>query len=202
MNAFDDTIAWYDKHANEYGTTNRSNATLGQIDEFVALLPKKAQVLDAGCGTGRDTALLSEKGFLVTGIDISKGLLNVARKSFPELTFIEGDLRNLPFIEANFDGIWAHASLVHFESLFDVKKTLAEFYRVLKTDGILHVLVKSKMGNNKTEIASDGRFFQYFSENEIKDLLEETGFKLELIKKFSKANENPETEWVLALAKK
>ena len=202
MNAFDSTIAWYNKNADEYTAKNKNRATLDQIDEFVALLPKKAEVLDAGCGSGRDTALLSRKGFSVTGIDISKGLLDVARRSFPDLNFIEGNLLRLPFIEADFDGIWAHASLVHFETLFDVKKALSEFYRVLKTGGILHVLVKSKIGKNKTEIASDGRFFRYFSEGEIKDLLEEIGFKLILLKKYNETGENPNTEWVLALAKK
>jgi ubiquinone/menaquinone biosynthesis C-methylase UbiE len=202
MNAFDNTIAWYDKHANEYAKNNRSRATLDQINEFAALLPKGAKVLDAGCASGRDTSLLSKKGLSVIGIDISKGLINVAKQSFPDLNFTEGNFLNLPFEKNSFDGVWAHASLVHFETLFDVKKSLSEFYRVLKIGGILHVLVKSTIGKNKTEIASDGRFFQYFSENEFKDLLQEASFNLLLIRKYSEANRDPKTEWVLALAKK
>lgn len=206
-----DTITWYDKNAHIYAQATVSRAHPEQIDQFVAKLHTNAKVLDAGCGAGRDTDLLSQKGLQVIGTDLSQGLLEEAKKAYPRLTFVKGDLRELPFASNSFDGIWAHASLLHLETVEDVKQALSEFSRVIKKQGILHVFVKSQTGTEKTAVVSDtlsnhDRFFQYFTKEELQTLLENTGFTLVSMEQFRETDRSPhgrpEVEWILALARK
>ena len=61
-------------------------------------LPKDSEILDAACGAGRHSILLSEKGFNVTGFDLSDTLLKIAEKSAEEkkvqIDFQKADIRN------------------------------------------------------------------------------------------------------------
>jgi ubiquinone/menaquinone biosynthesis C-methylase UbiE len=211
IKGFQDTIAWYDANAEKYADVSSQNASIDILDEFVSLLPKNASVLDAGCGAGRDTQLLVDKNVHATGLDISTGLLNEAQKRHPLLEFIYGSFLNLPFSDNSFDGIWAHASLVHLETIEDVTKALSEFSRVLKPEGIIHILVKAQTGNEKTGIVSDtlsnhDRFFQYYKKDEMEDLLEKYSFEVKKIEQFNEIEKNPqgrpEVEWIAIFAKK
>lgn len=206
-----DTIAWYDRNATLYSQNIASLSNPDELKAFTNLLSKNAMVLDAGCGSGRDTDLLSRLGVRPIGLDLSHGLIEVAQKQFPGLKFIEGDMRNLPFSSEYFDGVWAHASLVHFETITDVRKSVNEFYRVIKLDGILHVKVKSQTGKNKTTVVSDSvskhdRFFRYFTKNEVKRLLHQAGFEPISIEEFKESDKDPtrrhEVSWIVALARK
>lgn len=88
----------------------------------------------------------------------------------------------MTFDKESFDGIWYSDSLLHFETLDDVIKSLEEFYRVLKSGGILCVSVKKKLGKKESEAVVDSlsrapRFFRWFTEKELISLLEKVGFK-------------------------
>jgi len=54
---------------------------------------KGRDLLDVGCGTGRHAVLLSEKGFKVTGIDLSPEMLKIARRRSKKVRFLQGDMR-------------------------------------------------------------------------------------------------------------
>src|SRR6266498_852746 len=97
-----ETIQWYDQNAEKYANATRGNATLDEISGFVGLLPRSSKVLDAGCGSGRDTYILSEMGLDVIGLDLSHGLIAEARKRFPTNDFREGDFLDLPFTDGEF----------------------------------------------------------------------------------------------------
>jgi ubiquinone/menaquinone biosynthesis C-methylase UbiE len=211
IKGIEDTIGWYDKNAEKYANTTEQHASPEQIKEFVDLLPLHAKVLDAGCGGGRDTGLLQEAGIQATGLDLSSGLITEAKKRHPDISFVQGSFLELPFADSSFDGIWAHASLLHLETVDDVKKALSEFNRTLKPNGILHVLVKAQTNNEKTAIFSDSlsghdRFFQYFTQEELQGLLQHQGFESIKIKQYKETDENPqgrpEVEWILSLSKK
>lgn len=85
-------------------------------------------VLDLGCGTGRHAKILSEKGFKVTGIDLSEELLAVAREKCPRAEFLKMDFRELHF-EKTFDAVifmWTTFSYLKEEEL---KKFVSSIYR-------------------------------------------------------------------------
>ncbi len=211
VKGFTDTIEWYNQNAEQYAQTTEQHPSPEQIEAFVSLLPSKGKVLDAGCGGGRDTQLLQNKGLKAIGIDLSSGLVKVAKERHPRVEFVEGSFLDLPFDDNSFDGVWAHASLLHLETVAEVKRALSEFNRVLKPDGVIHTLVKAQTGAEKTAVVSDSlsnhdRFFQYFTQKEITTLLNEAGFVGTTIEQYKEIDKDPkgrpEVEWILALSKK
>ena len=210
MSGFAETIAWYDEHAEEYAEAGAGHNDFNHIHSFAALLPTSGKVLDMGCGPGRHADLLAKEGLQVTGLDFSEGLLSVARKRFPLLEFVQGDFLSLPFENGSFDGVWANTSLLHLETIEEVQTALGEAYRVLKSRGVIHILVKAQVGAEKTAVVGDRlsggheRFFQYFQVEEMKELLEVAGFSLHSIKQYNETetipNGRPEVELIWALA--
>lgn len=203
-----DTINWYNNNAAQYSSAAKKLYFTAGIEKFTSFLPSPANVLDAGCGSGRDSAILQSMGYHVIGVDISEGLLQEARKQFPEIQFVPGDLLSLPFNDNAFDGIWAHASLVHFETIEDTKRAISEFYRIIKPGGVVHIFVKEKLGNEKTAVVSDklsnhDRFFQYYTQDEMASLLNDRGFQILFMQdKVIDPARRDDTKWVWTLAKK
>lgn len=201
-----DTIAWYNANARTYAKSVANMASFDLLAAFVNLVVPGGKILDAGCGSGRDAGLLQSSGFNVIGVDISTGLLAVARENYPEIEFTQGTLLNLPFENSCFDGVWAHASLVHLETTEDVKIALAEFYRVLKPNSILHIYVKQQLGTEKTSLVVDSiskseRFFRWFTKDELHNLLTDAGFTVISIND-NIGDNRPEVKWIHCLAKK
>ena len=90
------------------------------------------RVLDVACGTGvvsREAAAVSGEDALVTGVDISPGMLAVARDIRPTIDWRLGDAANLPFADAVFDRVVCQFGLMFFP---DPGRALGEMLRVLK----------------------------------------------------------------------
>ncbi len=207
VKGFDDTIEWYDQNAKQYADASYKIIANDAINKFTSLLPQAPKILDAGCGAGKDSKAFHNLGIDVIGVDISKGLLSEARLRNPDITFIEGDLLDLPFENGSFDGLWSHASLVHLENLIDVKKALSEFDRVLKTNGILFIYTKSQTGNQETAVVKDSlsnheRFFRYYTEQQLKDLLRDAHFSILKSEIEDDMHGRDEVKWIKLLARK
>lgn len=73
---------FYDWHAPRYLENPFTHHTVAEIDFILSLfpLPQGAKILDMGCGAGRHSVELAKRGFQVTGLDISEGMLTEARK--------------------------------------------------------------------------------------------------------------------------
>ncbi len=103
-------------------------------------------ILDIATGTGDLAINLAKiKTAKITGLDISKGMLDIAKakvkkKNLP-IELILGDSENLPFADATFDAITVGYGVRNFENL---DKGLKEIYRVLKPNGIFVVLETSQ----------------------------------------------------------
>lgn len=208
---YQQTIDWYNANAKDYADKSQLTASLDEIEAFSRLLPSEGRVLDAGCGSGRDTQILKDKGFDAVGLDISSGLLEQAKLRHPECEFHQSSYLQTKFPDASFDGIWAHASLVHLPSEAEVTQALAEFNRLLKPSGILHVLVKAQTGDKKFDVIADtlsnhDRFFQFFDQASITKHLKTTGFEIIFLEQYREADRSPhgrpEVEWIHILAKK
>lgn len=89
-------------------------------DRMLAALPADLnglRVLDAGCGAGQMTHELAARGALVTAVDISPSLVDIARKRCPEdllerITFASGDMLSADLGE--FDHVMAMDSLIYY----------------------------------------------------------------------------------------
>jgi ubiquinone/menaquinone biosynthesis C-methylase UbiE len=175
------TIAVYDAHAANYAAINAENAVVrALVDRFCAELPSGGAVLDVGCGPGRDSAYLAAQGFRVTGVDMSAGLLALARDAVPAARFVLGDMRRLSFPAGAFDGLWVCASLLHVPRA-DAPAALAGFRRLLRPGGQLYVGVKQGDGadwQTADRLGGGARFFTYYTADGLRDLLAGAGFRV------------------------
>jgi ubiquinone/menaquinone biosynthesis C-methylase UbiE len=62
-----------------------------------ARVGRGTRMLDVGCGAGLALVLAVERGATVSGLDVSLGLLGVARDRLPEADLRDGDMESLPF---------------------------------------------------------------------------------------------------------
>lgn len=117
----------------------------------------RPQILDIGCGSGRDSVRLHELGYDVVSVDASLEMCRMSstltgkqtiRKKYEELDY-----------EQEFDGIWSCASLCHV-SRDDMHDVLARLCRALKTGGILYISVR--YGDKET--LNEGRYWNYYNE--------------------------------------
>lgn len=88
-------------------------------------------VADVGCGPGRITAHLHQLGLDAFGIDLSPGMLDVARRDHPGLRFEPGSMTDLDLADASLDGLIAWYSLIHVPDA-EVPRVLGHFHRVLR----------------------------------------------------------------------
>ena len=76
-------------------------------------------------------------GAKVTALDLSPEMLAIARKKYPDITFLEGYAEKLPFKDASFDVVSAGFGVRNFE---DLGKGMREFHRVLKPGGYAFII--------------------------------------------------------------
>lgn len=127
----------YNNYVEEEFATNRPEKWL-ELIESQAPAERPLRILDAGCGPGFFSVLLSKAGHHVTGIDGSEGMLAYARKNVahygvsPEL--LQGDFGALPFPDGTFDLVVSR-NVTHI--IREHLKVYGEWLRVLKPGGVL-----------------------------------------------------------------
>ncbi len=103
MDYLEKTIHAYDVAPDKYASATGVMVNELEIGIMLQNMPggEKA-ILDVGCGPGRNAQILSRRGYKVTGIDMSKELLERAKRTNPELDFRLMDVRNLGFSDDTF----------------------------------------------------------------------------------------------------
>lgn len=128
----------YDAVAEDYarllpGLNAETTLDIAMIDDFAdrCAAASLGPVLDAGCGAGRVSAHLSARGLDVFGVDLSPGMVDLARRTYPHLRFDVGALEDLPVPDTALGGLLAWYSLIHTAP--DTLSTCVnEFARVLR----------------------------------------------------------------------
>ena len=151
----------YDTVAQAYAarlpdTRAETAADLSMVDAFAAAVTAghDPRVLDAGCGTGRMSAYLAARGCLVEGVDLSPGMVAMARRDHPELPFEVGSLHELPRAGAAFAGVLLWYSIIHTPPS-GLAAVVAEVARVLRPGG--YVLVGTQAGDGVRDVAPSYR---------------------------------------------
>jgi ubiquinone/menaquinone biosynthesis C-methylase UbiE len=125
---------YYDKIYQNVDYSGETEFIIWAVNKHQTSTGKK--LLDVACGTGSHAENLIDN-FQVTGVDINPKMLHIARKKVPEAVFIQGDMKNLE-LNSNFDVITCIFSAIHYNiNCKELEKTLFNFYRYLKTGGIL-----------------------------------------------------------------
>lgn len=98
--------------------------------------------LDVGCGTGPGTAHLAGLGLEVRGIDLSPGMLTLARSRYPQLRFDEGTMTALDVADGSLAGISSQYSVIHIPD-GELPSVLAGFRRALAPGGHLLLIFQN-----------------------------------------------------------
>lgn len=187
---------YYDLNAKEF-FDDTVNADMGpNYMEFLSRIPENGTILDAGCGSGRDTLNFKKLGFNVVSIDGSEEMCKLASKYTGE-EVVHMQFQDITFNDC-FDGIWASASLLHVIS-DEIEMVLKLLKKSLKENGILYA--SFKYGN--FEGKRNGRYFNDLTEITAINLFEKTNF--EIIKTWitSDSRKSRENEkWINILVKK
>ncbi|MFN8112034.1 MAG: class I SAM-dependent methyltransferase [Solirubrobacterales bacterium] len=128
----------FDRIAEEYDEALPAHVVAHYLDkrtEFVAACCPPGRGLDVGCGTGVLAARLARRGFSMTGIDPSAGMLEVMAAEHPEVDAVRGSGDALPFEDDGFDLVLTVAALHHIAEPAAVRATLAEMVRVCRPGG-------------------------------------------------------------------
>lgn len=99
---------------------------------FAKNLKPNSKILDAGCGSGRNSLEFYSNSLDVIGIDISTVAITKAKKKSSNITFDVGRLEKLPYNEAYFDAFYCAYVL----SCTDIEKSIKELARVTKSGGL------------------------------------------------------------------
>lgn len=164
-----DTIDYYNNNTENYFQTT-VNADLSEsYERFLKHIPEKGRIIDIGCGSGRDVAAFTSRGYRAEGLDASAELVQVA-KQYTGALIIQADMTTW-HAEEPFDGIWCCASLLHLNDE-GIKSFFENLKYNLKAGGAIYVSVKSGI---ETGFDEKGRFMRNFTEDELKEWFDRAG---------------------------
>ncbi len=133
------TLAHYDRHAQAFWEGTRDHDVQQNVDALLQAIAVQAappfELLDLGCGPGRDLATFAAQGHRATGLEGSPQLAAMAR-AHSGCPVIEQDLLALDLPSNRFDGIFANAVLFHVPSVA-LPGVLTALHRALKPGGVL-----------------------------------------------------------------
>jgi len=130
---------FFDEHAEQYCSNYFSKKQAGfavqtRAAKALELLGTiSGRVLDLGCGPGVMSSMVENKGCDVVGVDLSPGMLQLARRHAPKTAFCIGEGRSLPFASQTFDAGIAVGVLEFAE---DERLVLRDMARMLRPGGV------------------------------------------------------------------
>jgi len=173
----------YDLWSETYDETPNPVVAMDARYTLDVLAPKPGErILDAGCGTGRHLGPLLRARSNPVGVDFSRGMLDIARRNYPDVPLALADLqRPLPFENERFDAVLC--ALIG-EHLNELPLALREMHRVLSAGGRLAFSVyHPKMAAAGKEANFERSGIEYrlgayrYSMADYENLLEDAGFE-------------------------
>lgn len=167
----DVTRAVYDAEAARYAEiTDAYNRADPRLADFMAAVPAGGRVLDLGCGPGASAEEMARAGFTVDAMDASPAMVALV-EARAGVNAILGGFDDIAGADV-YDGVWANFSLLH-AARADMPRHLAAIRRALRPGGAFHIALKTGEGAKRDRL---GRFYTYYTEDELTGLLVEAGF--------------------------
>jgi len=155
---------YYNENADDFYNSTCDVDLSVIYNRFEKYLPETAHILDAGCGSGRDSKYFLSKGYEVSAMDASREMAARA-KVLTGLDVKEMYFQDIRDVEA-YDAIWTCASLLHVPKK-DIDEVLQKLAKALKEFGIWYM--SFKFGD--TEREKDNRLFNDYTEDTLQDLI-------------------------------
>lgn len=167
----DKNVEYYNNNADTFFEGSVGADMSYMRDKFISYVPKGATILDAGCGSGRDSKTFLDAGYEVTAFDASSEMCKRAAQH------IGKEVLNLCFedmtFDDEFDAIWACASLLHVP-VDELPEIMKKMNKALKDSGIMYASFKYGDG---TKMRGD-RMFSDFNEKSVVPIFENAGFSI------------------------
>ena len=192
----DKNVEYYNENADSF-FSGSVNADMSYMrDKFISFVPAGSSILDAGCGSGRDSKAFLDAGYEVTAFDASSEMCKRAAEH------IGKEVLNLRFedmaFDSEFDAIWACASLLHVP-VNELPGIMKKMNKALNDGGIMYASFKYGEG---TKMRGD-RKFSDFNEKSVVPLFENAGFSI-LVNEISTDCRpgRDDEKWINVIAKK
>ena len=135
----EDTRATYDTVARRYAdeiATELENKPFDRefLDRFAERVAGQGHVVELGAGPGHVAAYLQGRGVDVSALDLSSAMVDEAKRLFPGLQAVVGDMLELPYANGSLAGVVAFYSIIHFSDE-QLELAFKEMARVLRTGG-------------------------------------------------------------------
>jgi 2-polyprenyl-3-methyl-5-hydroxy-6-metoxy-1,4-benzoquinol methylase len=158
-------VDYYEAHADEY-CRSTVGLDMGNVYErFLSQLAPGSHILDAGCGSGRDSKVFLQNGHTVTAFDGSPEMARFAS------AYTGQKCRVLRFQEVKFqqefDAIWACASLLHVPKC-EMESVLCRLISALRNGGIMYV---SFIEGEGERVSADGRLYNSYTAKSLGELV-------------------------------
>ena len=168
------TLMHYENSAESFWQGTKDHDVYQNYAALQTRLPQRSgmRILDFGCGPGRDLKHFKSRHHIPTGIDGCETFCEMAR-DFSGCEVLCQNFCELDLPDAEFDGIFANASLFHIPKI-DFPRVLTELYASLKQGGILFSSNPRGHGEN-----FDGsRYGHYMEFDEYSEYVEAAGFSI------------------------
>ncbi len=198
--------AGFNEIASKYlAERSRKSEDVGLLKELVDRLPKRAKVLDAGCGPGVPVTRYLARFFLVTGVDISEQQVKLARRLVPRARFICDDIESLAFRDESFDAICSYYAIFHVLRSRH-KRILKNFHRMLRPGGLaLLCMGAGELSSSIEEYHGIPMYWSHYGSEKNLRLISECKYDIIWSKTLKDANPSPlhpESAHLFVLAKK
>ena len=177
MSADPATLEYYQTNAPRY-TLSFGQAPSRHLDRFLDRLEPGARVLELGCGGGRDSARIAERGFDLDATDGTPAMVKKANECFGVgarvMRFDELDA------QSEYDAVWAHACLLHVARA-DLPGVLTAIHQALKPGGWHFANYKLGDGEGRDPL---GRLTNLPDGNWLETAYRDAGFAIEATEKY------------------
>lgn len=168
MDYADITITSYQINAEKYAQKRLGYQTDSErfLKKFIKLLPGN-KVLEIGFGLGFDANWFVANNIFYIGVEPVKTFYEKLKKDLPQAKLINRDIRKVNFPKGSFDGVYAMASLLHFNNK-DIEDLILQISNWLRPGGLLFVTLKEGVGE---VIRDDGRYFNLFTREKFEKIV-------------------------------
>lgn len=173
----------YNKIAYEF--SNSRYKVWDSVNKFISELPKNSEVLEVGCGNGKN--LLIRNDLIFKGCDISDEFVKICKNK--QLDVIRDDITNLSFVNDSIDNTLCVAVIHHMVNEERRLKAISELIRITKPNGQIFIEVWAMEQDNDSRIKFDeqdnlvpfknkhtgenlgNRFYHVFKQGELEKLI-------------------------------
>ncbi|MBR2737078.1 MAG: class I SAM-dependent methyltransferase [Firmicutes bacterium] len=159
------TLEYYNENARTFSDQTQNVDFTETQERFLTLMPPQGNILDFGCGSGRDTKFFLERGYRVDAVDGSEELCRIA-SDYTGIRVRQMLFQDLDAVE-QYDGIWACSSILHLKKE-ELRAVILKMITALKSTGYIYTSFKY----GTFEGYRKQRYFTDFTEETMTDLIQ------------------------------